>query len=338
MTPSKTANKEAVPKKEFDLQQVRIDELESELADLQVLYETTMEHGTALENELSAQNDRMEALQNKMRKYLSPQLFQALVGGTADANTRSHSRTKLTIYFSDMVGFSDLTDAIEPELLSDVLNTYLTRMSEIALTHGGTIDKFVGDAIMVFFGAPEFIDDISHARSCVRMAVEMRTELYRLREEWQRKGITGKLQVRAGINSGICTVGNFGSENRMDYTIIGGQVNLAARLQSAAPPDSIYLSSATYSMVEDLVEARYIGPTQMKGIHVPVEVWEVMGLRADKTATSPYLNIYDNRLHLAELDLDLTRLSDEKRAAIQLALARAMVQLSAESGKPDLTE
>ncbi len=199
--------------------QARLAALESELADTQVLYETTLDHGTTLENELSEQNERMETLQKKMRKYLSPQLYQSLLGGKTDANTKTHTRTRLTIYFSDMVGFSDLTDAIEPEVLSDVLNTYLTRMSDIALRYGGTVDKFIGDAVMVFFGAPEFVDDLSHARCCVSMALEMREELYRLREEWRARGITRLLQVRAGINTGICTVGNFGSENRMDYTI-----------------------------------------------------------------------------------------------------------------------
>src|SRR5689334_3512112 len=155
----------------------RVSELESELSDMQLLYETTMQHGTALEDQLMIQNELMEALQNKMRKYLSPQLYQALLGGKTEASITGHTRVRLTIYFSDMIGFSDLTDSIEPELLSDVLNTYLTRMSEIALTHGGTIDKFIGDAMMVFFGAPEFLDDVEHARRCVRMALEMRTEL-----------------------------------------------------------------------------------------------------------------------------------------------------------------
>ncbi len=307
--------------------QARIMALETELKDLQILYETTMEHGTALENELLAQNERMELLQNKMRKFLSPQLYQALLGGVANADTKSYTRAKLTVYFSDIVGFSDLTDTIEPELLSDVLNAYLTRMSEIALKHGGTVDKFIGDAIMVFFGAPEFTDDVTHARRCARMAVEMREELYRLREGWKLKGITRDLQVRAGINSGICTVGNFGSERRMDYTIIGGQVNLASRLESAAPPDSIYISAATYSLIEDIVHVKYIGPTQFKGIHTPVEVWELIGLREDDAALSPYLNVRENRLQLRELDVDLTRLTDAERAAIQKALGRAMVHL-----------
>jgi adenylate cyclase len=306
----------------------KIAELEGDIADLQMLYENTMEHGTSLENELMLQNQRMELLQNQMRKYLSPQLYQALLGGTADTSTTIHRRTRLTIYFSDMVGFSDLTDAIEPELLSDVLNSYLTRMSEIALTHGGTIDKFIGDAMMVFFGAPEFVDDIEHARRCVRMALEMRTELDRLRQEWRQKGISSALRVRAGINTGFCTVGNFGSEHRMDYTIIGGQVNLAARLQAVAPPDSIYVSSMTYTLVEDMVEARHVGPIQVKGIHAPVDVWELLGLRADSRAETAYLDIQDGRIRMQALDLDPTRLSEPERDAIQQALAQALAYLS----------
>jgi adenylate cyclase len=306
----------------------QIAELESDIADLQILYETTMEHGTSLENELMLQNQRMELLQNQMRKYLSPQLYQALLGGTADTGTSIHRRTRLTIYFSDMVGFSELTDTIEPELLSDVLNSYLTRMSEIALTHGGTIDKFIGDAMMVFFGAPEFLDDAEQARRCVRMALEMRTELEHLRQEWRLKGISSALRVRAGINTGYCTVGNFGSEHRMDYTIIGGQVNLAARLQAVAPPDSVYVSSTTYTLVEDMVEARHVGPLQVKGIHAPVDVWELLGLRSDAHTGSSYLDIQDGRMRMQALDLDPVHLSDSERAMIQQALSRALAYIT----------
>ncbi|NJN15731.1 MAG: adenylate/guanylate cyclase domain-containing protein [Oscillochloris sp.] len=307
----------------------RITELESDLSDMQLLYETTMEHGTALENELMRQNQLMEQLRDKMRRYLSPQLYQALLGGSAAPDTRSHMRVKLTVYFSDMVGFSDLTDAIEPELLSEVLNSYLTRMSEIALAHGGTIDKFIGDAIMVFFGAPEFSDDADHARRCIRMALEMREALFQLREEWRPKGITRDLRVRAGINTGYCTVGNFGSEHRMDYTIIGGQVNLASRLQSAAPPDSIYLSSSTYSLVEEMIEARHLGPRQVKGIAAPVDVWELVGLRGDVDAAKPYLDVQPDSLRLGDLQLRLAELTVAERSALQRALARALYQLGA---------
>jgi class 3 adenylate cyclase len=308
--------------------QARIAELESELADLQIMYDTTLEHGTSLENELMVQNRRMEALQNQMRRYLSPQLYAALVGGTAETSTHRHSRTKLTVYFSDMVGFSDLTDAIEPEILSELLNTYLTRMSEIALDYGGTIDKFIGDAIMVFFGAPEFVDDADHARRCIRMALDMRAEVFRLREAWRARGITHPLRVRAGINTGYCTVGNFGSEHRMDYTIIGGQVNLASRLQSSAAHDSIYISRATYMLVEDLIDARALGPIQVKGIHAPIEVWEVIGLRDDSARAAEYLRIEGASLKLQELSVNLDHLDEQERASIEQALTRALIHLN----------
>ncbi|KAA3658182.1 MAG: adenylate/guanylate cyclase domain-containing protein [Chloroflexi bacterium] len=323
MTAAKTT-----PKKEIKTLQAKIAELEAELTDLQLLFETTMEHGTSLENELVSQNDRMEILQSKMRKYLSPQLFQALVGGTTDANTKSHKRVKLTVYFSDIVGFTDLTDTTEPEILSSVLNSYLTRMSEIALKYGGTIDKFVGDAVMVFFGAPEFEDDVSHAKRCAQMALEMREALFQLRPQWKLKGIARELHVRAGINTGFCTVGNFGSEHRMDYTIIGGQVNLAARLQSAAPADGIYISKATYSLIEEFVTTKHVGHQQVKGIYEPVEIWELTGLAEGEETPSPYLQIGDNHLKLEQLDIDLDTLSEEDRMAIQKALSRVMLQLS----------
>lgn len=308
--------------------EARCADLEAELADLQLLYDTTLEHGTALENELMRQNRRIEELRDKMRKYLSPQLYAALVGGSAATGTRSHDRIKLTVYFSDMVGFSDLTDTIEPELLSTVLNSYLTQMSEIALKHGGTIDKFIGDAMMVFFGAPEFSSDVEHAQRCVAMALEMRETLFGLRETWRLMGIPRTLQVRAGINTGFCTVGNFGSEHRMDYTIIGGNVNLAARLQSAAPPDRIYLAASTYGLVEDLVQAHARGSIQVKGIHVPVEVWDLQGLRSANTS-NPYLEWNAGRLRLQALDVELETLAPNERQALQQALARALVLLDA---------
>lgn len=305
----------------------KVADLESELEDLKLLYETTMEHGTALEEQLVIQNQRIEILRDKMRKYLSPQLYEALLGGTTDADTKSHIRVNLTVYFSDLVGFSDLTDSIEPELLSDILNTYLTRMSEIAIKYGGTVDKFVGDAIMVFFGAPVFKDDVFHARQCVCMALEMRDELVRLRAGWNAN-INRNLQVRAGINTGICTVGNFGSDRRMDFTIIGNHVNLASRLQHITPPDHIYISGATYALVEDLVEAAYIGQHEVKGFHKPVDVWELIGLKEENASISPYLSMNKDRLSLKALDLDLSSLTDQERLAIQKVLARALVQLT----------
>jgi len=321
------ARTQSVPRETKESLYKKIEELEGDLEDLQLLYDTTMEHGTALEEQLVIQNQKIETLRDKMRKYLSPQLYEALLGGLTDADTSTHTRINLTVYFSDMVGFSDLTDSIEPELLSEILNTYLTRMSEIAIKHGGTVDKFVGDAVMVFFGAPVFIDDVTHARNCVLMALEMREELFSLREKWHHY-VGRTLEVRAGINTGFCTVGNFGSDHRMDYTIIGNHVNLASRLQYLTPPDSIYITSSTYALVEDIVDARYIGPIEIRGFHKPIEVWELSGSKDDHSSLSPYLALDEKRLSLKALDLDLDNLSDNERTAARKALTRALVELS----------
>ncbi|MFW5799586.1 MAG: adenylate/guanylate cyclase domain-containing protein [Spirochaetota bacterium] len=260
-----------------ELEQIN-ENLKDELEDIKILNENTLEHSSTLENELVEQNLKMELLQKKMKKYLSPQLYEALIGGKADA-TLIHTRKKLTIFFSDIVGFTEITDSIEPELLSDILNSYLDRMASIAIKWGGTIDKFVGDAVMVFFGDPEFIDDRTHAVNCVNMALEMRDALSDLTDEWKKKGIDETFHIRIGINTGFCTVGNFGSDNRMDYTIIGGQVNIAARLEKAAKPDSIYISSNTNNFVKDIVNTKYVDSVKVKGIHFPIEVYEVLGLK-----------------------------------------------------------
>jgi len=306
----------------------RLEELESELEDTKLLYETTMEHGTALEEQLVIQNQKIETIRDKMRKYLSPQLYDALLGGTTDADTKKHTRTNLTVYFSDMVGFSDLTDSIEPELLSEILNTYLTRMSEIAIKYGGTVDKFEGDAIMIFFGAPVFTDDVYHARQCALMALEMREEVFRLQQKWRHK-VNRNLQIRAGMATGICTVGNFGSEHRMDYTIIGKPVNLAARLfQAVAPPDHIYMSSPTRALIDDEFEIKFAGKHEVKGFHNLVDVWELVGTRKEATSMSPYLKVDGDHLSLKKVDLDLASLSDLEREAIQKALTRVLVELA----------
>ncbi len=295
-----------------------------------MLYENNLDHSSSLENELIDKNRAMEELRDKMKKYLSPQLYQALLGGTTSTDTHVHSRKKLVIYFSDVVGFSDLTDTIEPELLSDILNSYLTRMSEIALKYGGTVDKFIGDAVMVFFGDPEATDDTTHVRQCVGMALEMREQLFVLREAWRTKGIDRTIQVRAGINIGYCTVGNFGSDYRMDYTIIGGQVNTAARLQSAAKPDSIYISAAASSLVEDFAELRFVGPLSLKGIHTPVEVFEVLRLKQshEEVGRPSLAQLHGRRLRISSIDLDLADASDEEIHDLQRALSQVLVGLS----------
>ncbi len=151
-------------------------------------------------------------------------------------------------------------------------------MSAIALEHGGTIDKFIGDAILVFFGDPETKGVEEDAKACLRMALAMKNKLQHLNKSWRRRGIENPFQARMGINTGYCNVGNFGSEDRMDYTIIGAEANFAARLQSVAEPGEIVLSYETFELTRDMVSARPKPPITIKGISRRVVPYVVEGI------------------------------------------------------------
>ena len=188
----------------------------------------------------------------KIAKYISPQIYKSIFSGQRDAAIATE-RKKLTIFFSDIKDFTATTERLQPEDLTALLNEYFTEMSNIALRHGATVDKFIGDAMLLFFGDPETKGPAGDARACLEMAVEMQKRLAELNTEWRRRGIEKPFQARMGINTGFCNVGNFGSEDRMDYTIIGAEANLAARLQSIAEPNGIVMSYETYALVRDIV-------------------------------------------------------------------------------------
>ena len=186
--------------------------------------------------------------------FRSPQVYDSIFSGKQEVMVAS-SRKKLTVFFSDIAGFTETADKLESEDLTKLLNHYLTEMSQIALKYGATIDKYVGDAIVIFFGDPETRGVKEDALACVKMAIAMRKRMLELGSVWRDSGIENPLRVRIGINTGYCTVGNFGSEDRMDYTIIGGGVNLASRLESAATPGEILVSYATYAHVKEIGRA-----------------------------------------------------------------------------------
>ncbi|MDX1488974.1 MAG: PAS-domain containing protein, partial [Acidiferrobacterales bacterium] len=183
------------------------------------------------EEDLTRKSTALEALSTKLAKYLAPQVYESIFTGRQDVAIAS-KRKKLTICFSDIVGFTEITDKMEAEDLTQVLNHYLSEMSKIALQYGATIDKYIGDAMMLFFGDPESRGVKEDAVRCVEMAMAMQDRMRELERVWRDRGIEKPFQMRIGINTGFCTVGNFGSEDRMDYTIVGNEVNLAARLQS----------------------------------------------------------------------------------------------------------
>jgi class 3 adenylate cyclase len=206
---------------------------------------------------------------------LSPQVYSSIFSGSQEVKIAS-TRKKLTVFFSDIADFTSTTDDLESEELTTLLNHYLTAMSEIALAYGATIDKYVGDAVLAFFGDPETRGVNEDATACVNMAIAMQRRMRELQAEWRDRGWQKPFQLRIGINTGYCTVGNFGSEDRMDYTIIGSEVNLASRLQSHAELGGILLSHDTYSLVKDQVLAAERTAIHAKGIAKPVRNYAVI--------------------------------------------------------------
>lgn len=231
----------------------------------------------AAEAEVSRKNKELEALSRKLAKYLSPQIYNSIFTGAQSVEIASN-RKKLTVFFSDIADFTGTTEKMESEELTQLLNRYLTEMARIALEFGATIDKYIGDAVLAFFGDPESKGVKQDARACVRMAIAMQRRMRELQAEWQELGAEEPFQMRIGINTGFCTVGNFGSEDRMDYTIIGSIVNLASRLQSQVDPGGILIGYETFALVKDDVATEEQSAVTVKGLAEPVRCYKVLGI------------------------------------------------------------
>jgi adenylate cyclase len=274
---------------------------------------------SAVSQELAQKNKALEALSKKLSKYLSPQIYHSIFTGAQNVEIAS-SRKKLTIFFSDVVNFTETTDNLESEDLTNLLNRYLTEMTNIALTHGATIDKYIGDAIMVFFGDPESKGLKEDARACVRMAIAMLRRLRELQAEWQELGAEKPFHLRIGINTGYVTVGNFGSDDRMDYTIIGSAVNLTARLQSASEIDGILIGHETYSLVKDEVSVEEQAPIKAKGFAEPIRCYKVLGVYDDMASEGSVIREEGDGFKVL---LDLRKRGKaETAAALEAILAR----------------
>ena len=255
--------------------------------------------------------EKIEQLAGKLSKYLSPQVYQSIFSGEKNVKIEAY-RKNLTVFFSDIKGFTELTDSLEPEVLSSLLNNYLNEMSKIALKYGGTIDKFVGDAIMIFFGDPETKGQKEDAKSCVMMAIEMRERMKYLQKMWEDQGISKPLRIRIGVNTGYCNVGNFGSEDRLDYTIIGGEVNLASRLESNADAGQILISHETYALVKNQIICEKKEEIKVKGLAHKVQTYQVVNTKEELEKSKILLNEEFDGFNLS---IDLKRIKKEKVVA-----------------------
>ena len=237
--------------------------------------ELLIENEKAFE-ELSFKTERLEKISNQLAKYLSPQIYKNIFETDTD-KVETYTRKKLTIFFSDIKEFTSLSDRLDPDLLAEIINEYLSEMTEIALKFGGTIDKFIGDAILIFFGDPETEGTAVDAERCLNMAIAMRKRVGELDAVWKKeKGISEGLQVRTGISTGYCTVGNFGSVQRVDYTVLGSPVNLAARLEAACAPQQILVSPETKGLVNTLFEFEEQKPIKLKGFSGTIKPYQLI--------------------------------------------------------------
>ncbi|MDV7339620.1 adenylate/guanylate cyclase domain-containing protein [Terasakiella sp. A23] len=276
-----------------------------------------------LANNLDDKNKTLENLSQNLSKYLSPQIYDSIFSGDREVRLKT-DRKKLTVFFSDLKDFTATSENLQPEDLNYLLNKYFTAMTTIALEHGATIDKFIGDAMLLFVGDPQSNGVIEDAKACVRMAIAMQRKMEDLKDMWINKGFAKPFRMRIGINTGYCNVGNFGSDHRMDYTIIGGEVNLAARLEQSSDTDGILLSAETYALVKDIVDAEEREPIHVKGIQREVRTYAVKGIYDDIDKDRRF--IHKERRGLTCL-LDIDKIPAEEKDEVVKELETLIMQV-----------
>ena len=251
-----------------------IEELErriEEVNDIRLRQEKTIELRTM---DLQQQKTMVAKAHNILSRYVPPQLVGKILAGDI-APVREHSRQKLTMFFSDIKDFTQTTDALEPEDMGRLLNEYFSCMNDIIQHYGGTLANISGDALFVFFGAPDRTTDRDHALRAVKMAIDMQRKMGELQQKWFNEGIEHPLQIRCGVNTGMATVGSFGSRQRSEYSAMGMQVNLASRLETACKPGGILISHSTWALIKDQIDCLPHETIVVKGFSRPVRAYEV---------------------------------------------------------------
>ncbi len=226
------------------------------------------------EEKFRKEQEKVQKAYRLISKYVPPQIAETISHGHIDLVWKHH-REKLTLFFSDIKNFTRITDSLEPEDMGSLLNEYLTEMNGIINKYDGTLAQLIGDGLYVFFGAPNKTGDKDHALRCLKMAIDMQLKMKELNKKWFNSGIDENLKIRCGINTGMATVGGYGSPERKEYTAMGMQVNLAARLESACKPGRILISHTTWALTREEFRCTPLGKIEVKGYHRPVTVYEI---------------------------------------------------------------
>lgn len=216
---------------------------------------------------------REERLRTSLARYLSPGVVEEFLRQGGVGQTLGGRKRRITVLFSDIRGFTGLAEREPPETVVNLLNEYFGAMMDVIFDHQGTLDKFMGDALMALFGAPLEVRD--HAFRCVKSALQMRARLEDLNVKWEKEG-RPRVQAGYGINTGEAVVGNIGSEKRMEYTAIGDTVNVSARVEKHSRDGQVLVTEDTYGEVKDRVKARKFSDLRVKGKSEKVTVWEIL--------------------------------------------------------------
>jgi class 3 adenylate cyclase len=224
--------------------------------------------------------------QGELANFLPATVARQVMTGQISGKQESFQRQKVTVLFIDIVGFTDLTGRLDPKLLAELLNDYLREITAVAIAHNGTVDKFIGDAVMVLFGAPQEQEEVEQAWSAVQAGLAMLHTVEQINFIWESR-LPRPVKVRVGINTGYCTTGVFGNEMLQSYTAVGSAVNIAARLQAAAEHNSVLCSGATFEHIQERVYYREVGSLALKGINHTVEGFQILALAPEKAVEQP---------------------------------------------------
>lgn len=255
---------------------------------LELLSGIASQAAVAIENAKLIKTIEKEAeTRQHLQRYLSPELVEQVVNKQIDLEIGGQLK-KATILFSDLRGFTKMTDTIGAEAVVKILNDYFSRMVDIIFVNGGVLDKFIGDAIMAIWGMP--IQNENDSLRAVEAAIKMQKELFyfNITQRRQKRDI---LKMGIGINLGDVVVGNMGSEKRMEYTVIGPPVNLASRVESLTSKNQILISDNVYNEVKDITSTIELAPTRVKGINRPIQIYNVIGICNEQQESINFLPI-----------------------------------------------
>lgn len=240
---------------------------------LSILFiERNLRASFAQQRVIARQQLRLESTQSAIRRYIPPSVAEKIIAGNTEEISEP-KRVRVTILFADLVGFTSVADRVEPEVMSQMLNEYLSAMSDIVENHSGTLNEFAGDGVMAIWGAPDALLPADQARNAIKAAEVMHTTITELNISWKKLGLDEPLLARIGINTGVASVGSYGSQGRSTYSAIGLQTNIASRMESNAPVGGILLSGSTYELVKEEVPCKLFGEVECKGVHFPIKAY-----------------------------------------------------------------